>query len=91
MELNNKRMLVIDDHAGLRYMFSIRLISAGYTVYGAANGLEGSEQMEKHSIDSLPGDVTLLHTQPARRGKSLVLHWHLFRSISYRNGASSKN
>jgi CheY-like chemotaxis protein len=59
MELNNKRVLVIEDHAGLRYMFSIRLISAGYTVYGAANGLEGLEQMEKHSIDAVLTDYSM--------------------------------
>lgn len=51
MEANNKRVLVVEDHHGLRYMTSIRLISAGYAVYGAANGLEALEQMEKHAID----------------------------------------
>lgn len=51
MEPNNKRVLVVEDHPGLRYMTSIRLISAGYTVYGAENGLDALEQMEKHSID----------------------------------------
>lgn len=51
MEPNNKHVLVIEDHEALRYMVSIRLISAGYTVYGAANGLDALEQMEKHVID----------------------------------------
>jgi CheY-like chemotaxis protein len=51
MERNNKSVLVVDDDHDLRYLLSIRLISAGYMVYGAANGLEALEQMEKHSID----------------------------------------
>jgi CheY-like chemotaxis protein len=51
MERNNKSVLVVDDDHDLRYLLSVRLISAGYMVYGAANGLEALEQMEKHSID----------------------------------------
>lgn len=51
MERNNKCVLVIDDDRDLRYLLSVRLVSAGYIVYEAANGLEALEQMEKHSID----------------------------------------
>jgi len=51
MERNNKSILVVDDDCDLRYLLSVRLISAGYKVYGAANGWEALEQMEKHSID----------------------------------------
>jgi CheY-like chemotaxis protein len=40
-------------------MCSIRLISAGYSVYGAANGLEALEQMEKHSIDVVLTDYRM--------------------------------
>jgi len=43
--------LVVDDNHDLRYMLSVRLISAGYVVYQAANGGEALDQMEKHSID----------------------------------------
>jgi DNA-binding NtrC family response regulator len=51
MEHNNKSVLVVDDDLDLRYMLSARLVSAGYRVYGAANGWEALEQLEKHSID----------------------------------------
>ena len=51
MERNNKFVLVVDDDRDLRYMLSVRLVSAGYVVYEAANGLEALEQMEKHSFD----------------------------------------
>lgn len=59
MEHNNKGVLVIEDHHGLRYMSSIRLISAGYIVYGVTNGLEALEQMEKHSIDVVLTDYRM--------------------------------
>ena len=51
MEQDNKTMLVVDDDSDLRYLLSARLVSAGYMVYGAANGLEALKQMEQHSID----------------------------------------
>lgn len=51
MERNNKSVLVVDDDSDLRYLLSLRLDSAGYRVYGAANGWEALEQMEKHSYD----------------------------------------
>ena len=51
MERNNKSVLVVDDDSDLRYLLSLRLVSAGYRVYGAANGWEALEQLEKHSID----------------------------------------
>ncbi len=59
MEPDNKRVLVIEDHEALRYMVSIRLISSGYTVYGAANGLDALEQMEKYSIDVVLTDYQM--------------------------------
>jgi CheY-like chemotaxis protein len=51
MGRNNKTVLVVDDDRDLRYLLSVRLVSADYMVYGAANGLEALEQMEKHSVD----------------------------------------
>ena len=51
MERINKIVLVVDDNHDLRYMVSARLVSAGYRVYGAANGCEALEQLEEHSID----------------------------------------
>jgi CheY-like chemotaxis protein len=51
MERKSKSVLVVDDDSELLYILSVRLVSAGYTVYGAANGVEALEQMEKHPVD----------------------------------------
>lgn len=59
MERNNKSVLVVDDDHNLRYMLSVRLVSAGYMVYGAANGLEALEQMEKYSVDAVLTDYRM--------------------------------
>jgi CheY-like chemotaxis protein len=59
MERNNKRVLVVDDNRDLLYVLSVRLVSAGYMVYGAANGLEALEQMEKHSVDVVLTDYRM--------------------------------
>jgi CheY-like chemotaxis protein len=59
MERNNKSVLVVDDDRDLRYLLSVRLVSAGYRVYGAANGLEALEQMEKHSVDVVLTDYRM--------------------------------
>lgn len=59
MEWNNKSVLVVDDDCDLRYTLSLRLVSIGYRVYGAANGLEALEQMEKHSIDVVLTDYRM--------------------------------
>ena len=64
MEQNNKSVLVVDDDRDLRYLLSTRLVSAGYMVYGAANGLEALEQMEQHSIDV----VVMDHQLPGTNG-----------------------
>ena len=58
MERNNKRVLVIEDHRGSAVHAFYPAFSAGYTVYGAANGLEGLGQMEKHSIDVVLTDYS---------------------------------
>ena len=59
MERNNKSVLVVDDDRDLLYLLSVRLVSAGYMVYGAANGLEALEQMEKHSVDVVLTDYRM--------------------------------
>lgn len=61
MERNNKSVLVVDDDRDLRYLLSFRLVSAGYTVYAATNGLEALEQMEQYPID-----VVLIDNQMPR-------------------------
>ena len=59
MERNNKSVLVVDDDRDLRYLLSVRLVSAGYRVDGAADGLEALEQMEKHSVDVVLTDYRM--------------------------------
>lgn len=59
MEWNNKSVLVVEDDRDLRYLLSVRLVSAGYRVYGATNGLEALEQMEKHSVDVVLTDYRM--------------------------------
>jgi CheY-like chemotaxis protein len=59
MERNSKSVLVVDDDYDLRYILSVRLVSAGYMVYGAANGLEALVQMEKYSVDVVLTDYRM--------------------------------
>jgi DNA-binding NtrC family response regulator len=59
MERNNKSVLVVDDDQDLRYILSVRLVSAGYLVYGAANGLEALLQMEKYAVDVVLTDYRM--------------------------------
>ncbi len=56
MEQDNKTVLVVDDDRGIRYLLSVRLISAGYMVCEAANGWEALEQMGNHSVDVVVTD-----------------------------------
>lgn len=59
MERNSKSVLVVDDDHDLRYILSVRLVSAGYMVYGAANGLEALVQMEKYPVDVVLTDYRM--------------------------------
>ena len=59
MERNSKSVLVVDDDYDLRYILSVRLVSAGYMVYGAANGLEALVQMDKYSVDVVLTDYRM--------------------------------
>ena len=59
MERNNKSVLVVDDDQDLRYILSVRLVSAGYLVYEAANGLEALVQMEKYAVDVVLTDYRM--------------------------------
>lgn len=56
MEQNNKTVLVVDDDCDIRYLLSVRLISAGYMVCEAANGWEALKQMGNHSVDVVVTD-----------------------------------
>jgi two-component system chemotaxis response regulator CheY len=64
MEQNHKSVLVVDDDHDLLYFVSERLRSLGYSVYGAANGLEALEQMAKYSVDAVVTD----HNMPKMDG-----------------------
>jgi CheY-like chemotaxis protein len=59
MERNSKSVLVVDDDHDLRYILSVRLVSAGYMVYGATNGLEALVQMDKYSVDVVLTDYRI--------------------------------
>ena len=59
MERNNNSVLVVDDDRELGFIFSVRLIRAGYKVYIATNGLEALEQMEKHPVDVVLTDYRM--------------------------------
>ena len=59
MERNNKSVLIVDDDHDLRYVLSVRLISAGYIVYEAGNGWDALEQMGKHSVDVVLTDYQM--------------------------------
>lgn len=59
MERNNKSLLVVDDDRDLLYLLSVKLVSAGYTVYGATNGLEALAQMEKYPVDVVLTDYRM--------------------------------
>lgn len=73
MERNNKSVLVVDDNSDLRYLLSLRLVSAGYRVYGAANGWEALEQMDRHSIDVILTDYHM----PGMNGFGLLSVCHV--------------
>lgn len=73
MERNNKSVLVVDDNSDLQYLLSLRLVSAGYRVYGAANGWEALEQMDRHSIDVILTDYHM----PGMNGFGLLSVCHV--------------
>ena len=68
MEHKNKRVLVVEDDSDLRYVLSVRLVSAGYTVYGAANGAEALNQMDRHPVDVVLTDYHM----PTMNGLELL-------------------
>jgi two-component system response regulator GlrR len=59
MERNKKNVVIVDDDHDLRYLLSVRLISAGYIVYEAGNGWDALEQMGKHSVDVVLTDYQM--------------------------------
>jgi two-component system response regulator DctR len=51
MQGYGKRILVIDDAEGLRYLTSMALSNAGYNTYTASDGAEGLDAMTKRRYD----------------------------------------
>jgi CheY-like chemotaxis protein len=76
MEQNSKSILIVDNDYDIQYMLSLRLFSAGYRVYGAANGVEALEHMENHPVDV----VLTEHHMPKMDGFELLSicrdKWH---------------
>jgi DNA-binding NarL/FixJ family response regulator len=68
MEQNSKSILIVDNDYDIQYMLSLRLFSAGYRVYGAANGVEALEHMENHPVDV----VLTEHHMPKMDGFELL-------------------
>jgi DNA-binding NtrC family response regulator len=56
MERNNKSVLVVEVDTNVRSALSVRLASAGYKVYEAANGLEALGLMETNWTDAVVTD-----------------------------------
>lgn len=59
LDRDNKRILVVDDNQDLLYLLSIRLVSAGFSVLGATNGLEALEKLEHYPIDVVLTDYQM--------------------------------
>jgi two-component system, chemotaxis family, chemotaxis protein CheY len=51
MDGYGKRVLIIDDNEDILYLAGTALMDRGYNVYTAADGFQGSEQMEKRRYD----------------------------------------
>ncbi|MDK2745411.1 MAG: response regulator [Nitrospira sp. BO4] len=51
MDGYGKRVLIIDDDHDIRFLTGMALMDAGYNVYPASDGFEGSEEMKKRRYD----------------------------------------
>jgi DNA-binding NtrC family response regulator len=59
MEGYGKRILIIDDNTDILYLAGTALMDRGYNVYTAADGFQGSEQMEKRRYDAVLVDYQM--------------------------------
>jgi DNA-binding response OmpR family regulator len=57
--MRQKRILIVEDDAGLRRMYQTALAGAGYLVEEAADGLEALRIVEAHAPDLVVLDLTL--------------------------------
>lgn len=54
-----KKILIIDDEAGIRDLLKFRLISYGYDVVSASDGYEGLEMAKAESPDAIILDIMM--------------------------------
>ncbi len=59
MEGDNKVVLLADDEADFREIFSIKLKKAGYTIIEASDGAEAVEKAKEHHPDLILMDVKM--------------------------------
>ena len=59
MEGYGKRILVVDDDADVRFILSTVLEAAGFNVYGAGDGLEAVESLQRRRYDVLLTDYRM--------------------------------
>ena len=57
METIKKTILVVDDDAKIRQVISLRLMSAGYTVLTARDGVVGLSLVESKDPDLIIADI----------------------------------
>jgi two-component system chemotaxis response regulator CheY len=63
-----KTVLIVDDSVTVRQMVSLTLRKAGFEVIEGANGREGLQQLERHPVTLVIGDVNM----PVMDGISMV-------------------
>ena len=64
---NNKRILVVDDHAHIRRVIELKFKNQGYQVMTATNGEEGLNLIKTHQPDIVITDIMM----PKMDGRSL--------------------
>jgi len=78
-----KTILALDDSASLRQMVKLTLMSAGYNIVEAADGLEGLAKAKTNSVDMVVTDLNMpnmnglafiraLRQMPAYKGIPIV-------------------
>ncbi|NIA13368.1 MAG: response regulator [Nitrospiraceae bacterium] len=58
-ELDDRKILLADDHKALRHLFARKIRSAGYELVTAADGLEALQLAQEHTPDLMVLDVVM--------------------------------
>lgn len=61
MEGHGKRVLIVDDNRDVRHVISLLLMSAGYTVSEAGDGVEAVAELKRRRYDVILTDVRMPH------------------------------